>query len=40
MDCEKCKILAVLSGDLNIKQETKISSQLHLYRDIEDIEIN
>ncbi|CAD8070805.1 unnamed protein product [Paramecium primaurelia] len=39
-DCEKCKVLVVLSGDLNLKQETIISSQLYLYRDIQDIEIN
>ncbi|CAD8170600.1 unnamed protein product [Paramecium pentaurelia] len=39
-DCEKCKVLVVLSGDLNLKQETIISSQLYLYREIQDIEIN
>ncbi|CAD8069001.1 unnamed protein product [Paramecium primaurelia] len=39
-DCEKCKVLVVLSGDLNFKEETTISSQLHLYKDIQDIEIN
>ncbi|CAD8166990.1 unnamed protein product [Paramecium octaurelia] len=39
-DCEKCKVFVVLSGDLNFKEETTISSQLHLYQDLQDIEIN
>ncbi|CAK85907.1 unnamed protein product (macronuclear) [Paramecium tetraurelia] len=39
-DCEKCKLLAVLSGDLNLKEEATINGQLYLYKDEEEIEIN
>ncbi|CAD8183191.1 unnamed protein product [Paramecium pentaurelia] len=39
-DCEKCKLLAVLSGDLNIKEEATVNGQLYLYKDEEEIEIN
>ncbi|CAD8181104.1 unnamed protein product [Paramecium octaurelia] len=39
-DCEKCKLLAVLSGNLNLKEEATINGQLYLYKDEEEIQIN